>query len=237
MPPYSLQAETIHPALWHASQLARAGHACVDSGYPALSAEMPGAGWPIGALVELLLPQLGTAEIRLLQPALRALGDRPIALIQPPYLPQIAAFAGAGIAPSRLLWVRCEKHADALWAAEQILRAGNCGAVLCWHTQIRREALQRLHLAAQQQDSLFIMMRPLQSAQTPSPAVLRLGLQLQVGGVAVSFIKRRGNQRDRPLWLPLPSIIPIADDCAITTVDRSALTAISARDFPTELVN
>lgn len=49
----ALAPESIHPALWRASQLARNTTRTVDTGYPALSAELPGGGWPTGTLVEL----------------------------------------------------------------------------------------------------------------------------------------------------------------------------------------
>ena len=47
--------ESIHPALWRGSQLARAHGKYVDTGYAALSVELPGGGWPLGTLVELLV--------------------------------------------------------------------------------------------------------------------------------------------------------------------------------------
>jgi cell division inhibitor SulA/protein ImuA len=62
--------ESIHPALWRGSQLARAHGKYVDTGYAALSVELPGGGWPLGTLVELLVQQPGVGEVRLLQPAL-----------------------------------------------------------------------------------------------------------------------------------------------------------------------
>ena len=49
--------------------------------YPTLSTELPGCGWPVGALVELLLQQAGVGEVRLFRPALGAVGKRPIALL------------------------------------------------------------------------------------------------------------------------------------------------------------
>ena len=47
--------ETIHPSLWRASQLARGTGVYVASGHTALSAELPGGGWPGGALTEILI--------------------------------------------------------------------------------------------------------------------------------------------------------------------------------------
>jgi hypothetical protein len=73
--------ESIHPSLWRASQLARGQQSTVDTGYPALSQELPGGGWPIGALVEVLSEQPGSGEIRLLAPALRVL-NLPVALVE-----------------------------------------------------------------------------------------------------------------------------------------------------------
>ena len=54
---------TLHPALWRAHQLGRAGAAgALASGFAALDAVLPGGGWPAGALTELLLPQPGVGE-------------------------------------------------------------------------------------------------------------------------------------------------------------------------------
>ena len=66
-----VHAEAIHPSLWRASQLARARGRTVDTGYPVLSAELPGSGWPVGALIDLLVQQAGVGEMRLLRPAFR----------------------------------------------------------------------------------------------------------------------------------------------------------------------
>jgi protein ImuA len=196
--------ETIHPSLWRASQLARGMNRCIDTGHTALSAELPGGGWPVGSLIELLLQQNGIGELRLLQPALCNLEQRRIVLLQPPYPPQTLAFAGLGLAPSQLLWIAPARNADALWAAEQILRTDSCGAVLCWQNQVRNESLRRLHLAAQGGSALFCMLRPLACAPDASPATLRLRVTPTAGGVHIGFAKRRGPQRDHPLFLALP---------------------------------
>ena len=58
--------ESIHPALWLAAQLARANGRTVATGYPVLTAELPGGGWPTASLVELLVRQPGWGGLRLL---------------------------------------------------------------------------------------------------------------------------------------------------------------------------
>jgi protein ImuA len=226
--------ETIHPSLWRASQLARGMNRCIDTGHAALSAELPGGGWPIGSLIELLLQQNGIGELRLLQPALCNLGNRRIVLLQPPYLPQALAFAGLGLAPAQLLWITPARGADALWAAEQILRADSCGALLCWQNHVRNESLRRLHLAAQGGTALFYMLRPQAYAPDASPASLRLRLAPVSGGLQIGFAKRRGPQRDEPLLLQLPPLPSLYS--RHVSVDRPAFSPAAARSISPTLV-
>jgi protein ImuA len=108
-----------------------------------------------------------------------------------------------GIPPEAVLWLRAARTADALWAAEQVLRSGSCGALLFWQSQIRNESLRRLHLAAQAGETLFFMMRPIAAAQDPSAAPLRLALRPKAGGLEIEFVKRQGPRRDEPLFLPM----------------------------------
>lgn len=58
-----------------ASQFARGRGRVIDGGYPAPSVELPGGGWPIGVLIDLLVQQAGVGELRLLRPALRPTAD------------------------------------------------------------------------------------------------------------------------------------------------------------------
>ncbi len=215
-----IQPESLHPALWLASQLARANQHCVDTGYPVLSAELPGGGWPTGCLIDLLVQQPGIGELRLLYPAL-ARAER-IVLLQPPHKPQILGFTHWGLAPERLVWLRSKHGADALWAAEQVLRSGCCSVLLFWAQHARPESLRRLHLAAQQGETLFCMLRPLASAQDASPAVLRLALRPALGGIDLQFIKRRGPQRDGHLFLPLQPAPNFSSTSIATPMEQHA---------------
>lgn len=205
--------ETLHPSLWRADQLARSTTRCVDTGHPTLSAQLPGGGWPVGTLVDLHVQQPGIGEMRMLAPALRHVADRRVVLLQPPHAPQALALAAMGLSPASVLWLRAERTADALWAAEQVLRSASCGALLFWPDQIgkggrqrttRPEHMRRLHLAAQAGETLFFMMRALDAAVDPSPAPLRLSLRPAAGGIKVGFVKRQGPARDDALFLPMP---------------------------------
>jgi protein ImuA len=234
----SLAPEALHPSLWRASQLAR-GHArCVDTGHGALSTQLPGGGWPVGTLIDLLLQQPGIGEMRMLRPALESVAARRIVLLQPPHPPQALALAALGVAPSQLIWLRTSRTADALWAAEQVLRSGSCGALLFWQSHMRSESLRRLHLAAQGGDTLFFMMRPLAASQDASPAPLRLALRPAQGGIDIDFVKRRGPQRDAPLFLPLTSYLqPYLQGQRHAPLDRTPPAPVTARGLRSELVH
>src|SRR5690606_4319292 len=111
--------------------------------------------------------------------------------------------------------------ADSLWAAEQILRSDTFGAALVWQHTVRIQALRRLHLAARQSNSLFILIRPLAAAQQASPAPLRLITQPHRDGLSVSILKRRGSAHDGLITLPLYTNHHSAD-YAHATLDRRA---------------
>lgn len=198
-----LVPEELHPSIWRASQLARGSTRCVDTGHIALSKQLPGGGWPTGTMIDLLQQQPGIGELRLLGPALSKVADRMVALVCPPQVPQAISLHALGIPSSKILWVKPERTADMLWAAEQILRSGSVGAVLFWQNHMRGESQRRLHLAAGCGETLFFMFRPMAAAQDSSPAPLRLSLRPAAGGIDVGFVKRRGPSRDESLFIPL----------------------------------
>lgn len=195
------QPERIHPALWRASRMACASGHYADTGFSALSAQLPGGGWPLGRLIDILVQQPGIGELQLLRPALVRLGSRPVVLVHPPHPPQTSAWADGGGVTGNLVWVRPARAADALWATEQILRNGAYGALLLWQDTVRSVTLRRLHLAAQEGNTLFALLRPLAAAVQPSPAPLRLALRPAPEGLSISILKRRGTTHEKPITL------------------------------------
>ena len=193
-----------HPGIWRGSELARTSRPGIATGFAALDAELPGGGWPCGALTEILPQHEGIGELRILGPALARLASQGklIAWIAPPHLPYAPAFAAAGIDLARVLIVKTTKDGDSLWAAEQALRSAACGGVLAWPRDIRFPQLRRLQLAAEDGRCLALLFRPTQAAREPSPAVLRIALATSAGGLALSILKRRGAPLSRPILLP-----------------------------------
>lgn len=195
--------------VWRADQLARNPQATQPSGHAALDAQLPGGGWPLGALSEILQAQSGRHEWRLLLPALQQAAQRgPLVLVGAPHLPHLPVLASLGIAPERVLRIEARTPAERLWAAEQALRCQELGALLAWLPQVRSEQLRRLQLAAQgnvaAQAAAFVL-RPLAAQRESSPAPLRLAVQCgESTQLAVQILKRRGPLLAQPLALDAP---------------------------------
>ena len=66
--------QDIHADVWHAHALAGSPQVVQPTGDALLDAQLPGGGWPVGALVELLQPVGVHSEWRLLLPALARSG-------------------------------------------------------------------------------------------------------------------------------------------------------------------
>ncbi|MDE1167357.1 MAG: translesion DNA synthesis-associated protein ImuA [Pseudomonas sp.] len=161
------------------------------TGHALLDRALPTAGWPAGALSEILIPSDGSGELRLLWPTLARLtqaGER-IVLVGAPFIPYPQAWAAAGV-DLRQVSLISASGTDALWAAEQCLRSGSCGAVLCWPKTVDDRALRRLQVAAETGQTLAFACRPQQAAHNPSPAALRIAIDVRPAQLRV--LKCRG---------------------------------------------
>ncbi|MBD9460903.1 translesion DNA synthesis-associated protein ImuA [Pseudomonas sp. PDM05] len=161
------------------------------TGLAGLDAVLPSGGWPEAALSEILMAKEGVGELQLVLPTLARLskaGER-IVLVAPPYTPYPHAWQNAGV-DLRLLSVIQAEERDALWAVEQCLRSGSCGAVLCWPRKADDRALRRLQVAAETGQTLAFAWRSLNEAINSSPAALRLAVEAKPAQVRV--LKCRG---------------------------------------------
>lgn len=193
-----------NPDIWRAGALARPVGRALPSGHAALDAQLPGGGWPVGALVEILQAHSAQNEWRLLLPALAACGAGPVVLVGAPHMPFGPGLSAQGLAQQRLLWVRAPTPAARMWACEQALRCAPVDAVLGWLPQARADQLRRLQMAASEHGKLLFVMRPARAQSESSPAVLRLLASLQPGGdgVVLDILKRKGPPLAQPLLLP-----------------------------------
>ena len=195
----------IAQALWRGAELGGGSTAVVSTGFAALDAQLPGAGWPCNALTELLQPQPGVCEWRLLAPALARLAAAggTVLLVGPPKRPHPAGLGQLGIAHSSLVWVAADTPAERLWATEQLVQSNpRGGAILAWLDQARPEQLRRLQVHAQACDCPVFVLRPESARHGASPAPLRVLLRL--GGdwtLQVQILKRKGASLHEPLVL------------------------------------
>ncbi len=186
------------------------GLAC---GYPGLDRLLNG-GWPQGALVEILTEHRGIGELRLLLPALAGItqSDRWLALVAPPYIPYAPALARAGVRLERVLQIHPGSQKDRLWALEQTLRSGSCGAVLAWLQEADAHGLRRLQLAAEAGDSVGFLFRHTRVARQGSPAAVRLRLTPARSGsrLGIEVLKRRGGWPRAPLELEVEHALALS---------------------------
>jgi hypothetical protein len=140
------------PQVWRGRELAQAQEKTLSTGHALLDAQLPGSGWPLGNLVEILQREAQQHVWQLAGPALAEAMRRtrdPAVLVHPPYQPFGPALREQGIVPEHLLCVQAEPPAARLWATEQALRCADVVAVLAWLPRARAEDLRRLHLCAQ----------------------------------------------------------------------------------------
>jgi protein ImuA len=191
------------PQVWRGRELAQAQERTLATGHDALDAQLPGGGWPLGNLVEVLQKEAQQHVWQLAGPALaqvmRATSD-PAVLVHPPYQPFGPALREQGVLPERLLCVHADKPSARLWATEQALRCAEVSAVLAWLPRARSEDLRRLQLCAQNGEKLLLVFRPLEVCSQSSPARLRLLVQ-GTDALEVQILKRRGPPLLQPLLL------------------------------------
>lgn len=207
--PSQTSALTLPAAVWHAGRFVQGPVSGVSSGFARLDAVLPGAGWPVGALTELISPEPGIGELRLLVPMLRHITrERRFAImLAPPLIPYGPALASFGIDTDYLLVIQASHAADRLWAIEQTLKSASFGALLAWLPQhrTRPEHLRRLQQATQSARGPGFLFRHLAAQAEASPAPLRLLLLPRPEQrLSVQILKRRGPVIAQPLLLDLP---------------------------------
>ena len=187
-----------HPDIWRRSSSAHHHVRALPTGLPQLDARLPGGGWPLGALSEILIDHDGIGELSLLMPALAALTQRRqrVVFVAPPYIPYAPALTACGLDLRYVVQIDSGTGKGA-WSAEQCLRSGSCGAVLGWLDEADYTQLRRLQLAAESGDALAFLFRPARAASKTSPAAVRLHLHAQDDQLEIEILKCRGNLEQR----------------------------------------
>lgn len=251
----SLDDARLQGRLWRGSSLSTAVDLTLPSGFAALDAELPGGGWPLQAVTELLMPQFGVLEWRLLAPALRgwwaaqaalsaaAPGPkgrtappalRSLLLVNPPHTPHLPGLQALGLPPSALVWVKAATPAQQLWTAEQAIKSRV--AVVAWLPEARPEQIRRLQVNALGSDAPAFVVRPERVAQQSSAAPLRAIVQPgETWQLQLHLLKRRGPAHEG--WLQLLAV-PDTVEPLLTAARRQAqpapAPALTSASPPTE---
>lgn len=192
-----------HPLLWRGKQLSHSIQA-INTGFTRLDENLPGQGWPRGAVTELIHEASGCGEFSLLLPALARLSRRKhrIVMIDPPWIPYPSALYGHGLLLEKLLLVRTQSRQERLWACEQVVRGMPGGAMLAWPGEIAFSELRRLQLAAKNSRQSVFLFRGPGAANIPSPSELRLQLNSDDGDLEIRILKCRGQRPSNAIRIP-----------------------------------
>jgi len=179
--------------IWRGLRSANPDWATIATGFTELDSLLPGGGWPLGTLMEMIVPYLGIGELRLLLPAMATLSQagRCIAWIAPPYQPYAPALVQAGIVLSQILVIDCRQENDIPWTLEKLLRNQRCGMALAWPKQLSDHQTRRLQLAAEQGHSLAVLFPQRHSSN--NHAALRIELHPLAEGLLLTLLKARGS--------------------------------------------
>lgn len=197
----------LRQVVWTGRGVTASSMRTLPSGHAALDRVLPGGGWPIGSLTEILPVQPGLGEWRLLGPALSTqVGiDAPMLLVNPPHEPGLLGLEAWRVPAEAVHWAQASTQADSLWTIDQALKADCFMAILAWLPHVPVQALRRLHAVAAHHGGLFYGFREPQAADMASPAPLRLRLSLGAcpHPLNIQVLKRRGSPWAQPVVLPI----------------------------------
>jgi protein ImuA len=199
-----------HPLLWRGNQVSHRIDT-LSTGHSTLDEALPGSGWPVGAVTELVNGTAGCGELSLLLPALARLSQENhwIAMVDPPWIPYPSALHGRGLALEKLLLIRTQNKNESLWACEQITRGMSGGALLAWPDDISFSELRRLQLAARNTQKTVFLFRDQKAAETSSPAALRLQLTTDAGDLRIRVLKCRGQRPVSSIHIRRPQLLQL----------------------------
>jgi protein ImuA len=195
----------IPTGVWRGSELGSQVTDTVATGWSALDAELPGGGWPLRSLTEILSPQPAVLEWRLIGQALGRIvaGGGEVILVGPPKPPHLPGLVHAGLDERHLVWIQAQAPAERLWVTEQLIKSNSVGAVVAWLPQARQEQIRRLQVCAQACEAPVFLCRPEAARHESSAAPLRVHTSYGMDWeLRIEVFKRKGPVHVKPLLLP-----------------------------------
>ena len=190
--------------IWTAKHWQETQIPAIRSGVTTLDALLPGGGWPLGAITEILYDQRGSGELRLLLPALARLStqdQRWQLWLNPPLQPCAPALQQWQLDTERVLLTQAKNTQDICYCLEKSLNSGGCQGAVAWLGKLDKALMRRIQLAAEQAQVPVFMLRPSQFQNQPSIAALRLHLHVDN---RLDILKRRAGWPVEDLRIDLP---------------------------------
>jgi hypothetical protein len=148
----------------------------VSSGYAAVDQLLPHHGFARGTLAEWLsaIDASGAAGLALTTAREACRNGGTLVILDPRREFYPPAAARVGIELARLIVVHPYSVADQLWAFDQVLRCGGVAAAMIHLDRLDDHVFRRLQLAAEEGESLGLLLRPGSVQNAPSWADVRL---------------------------------------------------------------
>jgi len=149
--------------------------ATISSGCQELDASLPDGGYAPGTIIEWLEPAPGCGAYYLALAAARnAVADGKYLVVvdtEQRFYPPAARSMGIPI--ERIIVLRPQNEADALWSIDQALRCSAVGAVVANLDRVSELQARRFQLAAEQGQALGCWLRPWKVQRSPSWAEIQ----------------------------------------------------------------
>ncbi len=176
--------------VWHAKEKKQINDA-TPSGYIELDNKLQG-GVPNVGVVE-VSSAIGIGELRLMLPSIKQQAQNRITVfIYPPGFINAEHMHDQGFDLENILIISPSSTKEALWAAEQCLKSGACGAVLLWNQPLEVHQVRRFQVAAEKGNCLQLLLKSMQTNALSLPVSLSMQLSPHPHGLEVSIPKRRG---------------------------------------------
>lgn len=203
----------------------------IKSGYDKLDQALSG-GFPPQGVVEIKTP-MGIGELRVMLPYIRqkqTLGM--VVFIGPPAQLDAEFLLANDIDLNHILLITEYGAEGMLWAAEQCLKSGCCGAVILWQKKLSIKQSRRLLLASEQGGSSLLLYRLQERRNQHSvfalPSHVSLSLSSAAEGLLVDIDKQRGGKTVKGILVDMRDQWPaltstsVSDNNVVTFPQRLA---------------
>jgi cell division inhibitor SulA len=211
--------------IWTANDQHHAKQAALAFDQPELDNALQGGISPYGLLM--FRAHTGSGELSFLRPIIQSAAKEQqyIALINPPGLPNTDWFKQNLCDDEHLFFINSADNDENLWAFEQCLMSGVCGAVIAWDLEANAQQLRRCHLRASQHRCQAIWFNsPKTTTGFPhSPCNAQLHLYQQNKQWYVDVLKQHGGWPQAEVRVTHP--MPLSNYAINQTLRNTTLSA------------